>query len=177
MPDSAVAITPDSKIGELLERWPALEDVLVELSPHFKALRNPVLRRTVAKVATVRQVSQVSGVSLGVLVERLRAAVGAPGACAGAAASEPGAAAGSRPHWADTSRVARSHDLRATIEAGRHPMPEVMQSLAQLSPDEVYEIVTPFVPAPLLDLAREKGFEAYSLTEEGLVRTWFRRPA
>jgi hypothetical protein len=78
MPECAATITPDSRLGELLERWPALEDVLVQLSPHFRALRNPVLRRTVAKVATLRQVSSVSGVALGVLIERLRAGAGLP---------------------------------------------------------------------------------------------------
>ncbi len=57
MPECAASITPDSRLGDLLERWPGLEDVLLELSPHFRALRNPVLRRTVAKVATLRQVS------------------------------------------------------------------------------------------------------------------------
>ena len=74
MPEREAAnITPDSRIGELLERSPELEALLVDLSPHFKALANPVLRRTVAKVATLRQVSTVSGVPLGVLVEKLRA--------------------------------------------------------------------------------------------------------
>jgi hypothetical protein len=36
MPDecAAAAITPDSRLGDLLERWPGLEAVLIELSPH-----------------------------------------------------------------------------------------------------------------------------------------------
>src|SRR5512140_1054288 len=112
------SITPDTKLGVLLERWPMLEDVLVEISPHFKALRNPVLRRTVAKVATLRQVSQVSGVALGVLVERLRAAVGATGEpCPGASdGGEGDAGAGPRPPWAHAAQVTRSHDARAAIE-------------------------------------------------------------
>ena len=75
MPDvDASLITPDAKLGALLERWPGVEAALVEISPHFRALQNPVLRRTVARVATLRQVSKVSGVPLGVLIERLRAA-------------------------------------------------------------------------------------------------------
>src|SRR5512146_1781953 len=72
----APAVTPDSKLGDLLARWPHLEELLVAMSPHFKALRTPVLRRTVAQVATLRQVSTVSGVPLGTLVERLRAGAG-----------------------------------------------------------------------------------------------------
>jgi hypothetical protein len=173
MAECAATITPDSKIGDLLQRWPELEDVLVELSPHFRALRNPVLRRTVAKIATLRQVSAVSGVALGVLVSTLRAGAGlAPGTV-----DEEGApVAAERPAWAVEREVARTHDARAAIETGEHPMPRVMADLVALGEGEVYALVTPFVPAPLVDLARGKGFEAFSVTEgEALVRTYFRR--
>ena len=173
MRECAATITPDSKLGELLERWPALEDVLVELSPHFKALRNPVLRRTVAKVATLRQVSSVSGVALGTLVERLRAGAGlAPAALA----EEAGGAPRPRPAWARAEAAARTHDARPAIAAGEHPMPRVLADLAALGAGEVYALVTPFVPAPLVDLAREKGFDGWSAVEgDELVRTFFRR--
>ena len=172
MPECAAAITPDSKLGELLERWPALEQVLVELSPHFKALRNPVLRRTVAKIATLRQVSSVSGVALGTLISTLRAGAG----LAPAAFDEPGGAARPRPAWAAPAAAVRTHDARAAIAAGGHPMARVMADLAALRGAEVYALVTPFVPAPLVDLAREKGFDGWSDAEgDDLVRTFFRR--
>jgi len=174
MPEcAAAAITPDSKLGDLLERWPGLETVLVELSPHFRALRNPVLRRTVAKVATLRQVSSVSGVALGVLVERLRAGAGLPPL---AFADERGAGPSERPEWAVEGVVTRTHDARAAIEAGEHPLPQVMADLEALAGAEVYQLVTPFIPAPLVDLARGKGFVSYSAVEgDTLVRTFFRR--
>jgi hypothetical protein len=173
MPECAATITPDSKLGELLERWPGLEDVLVQLSPHFRALRNPVLRRTVAKVATLRQVSSVSGVALGVLIERLRAGAGLPPVTVD---DERGGASPERPTWAVEDAATRTHDARAAIEAGEHPLPRVMADLAALAEAEVYQLLTPFVPAPLVDLARGKGFVAYSVREgDALVRTFFRR--
>ncbi|HET9594284.1 MAG TPA: DUF1858 domain-containing protein [Anaeromyxobacteraceae bacterium] len=168
-----IDIRPDTRLGEILERWPDLEDVLVEMSPHFRALRNPVLRATVAKVATLRQVSTVSGVPLGTLVARLRAAAGLAPAGAG---DRPDAAPAERPAWAATSEVTSRHDARAAIAAGEHPMPAVMAALAALPEGGVHELVTPFVPAPLVDLARAKGFASFSVVEsEGLVRTYFRR--
>jgi hypothetical protein len=175
MPDCAAAgITPDSRLGELLERWPALEDVLLELSPHFRALKNPLLRRTVAKVATLRQVSTVSGVALSVLLERLRAGAGLPSVPLTDA--REAAAQGERPAWAVEAAAARTRDARRAIEAGEHPMPAVMADLAALADGEVYQLVTPFVPAPLVDLARGKGFASHSVVEsDTLVRTFFRR--
>ncbi len=172
---TAATITPDSRLGELLERWPGLEQVLIELSPHFRALRNPVLRRTVAKVATLRQVSSVSGVPLGALIERLRAGAGLSTV---AFADERGESQGERPEWAAERTATHTHDARAAIEAGEHPLPKVMADLAALAGAEVYQLLTPFVPAPLVDLAREKGFVAHSVVEsDALVRTFFRRGA
>jgi uncharacterized protein DUF1858 len=172
MPDcAAAAITPDTRLGDLLERWPGLEAVLLGVSPHFQALKNPILRRTIAKVATLRQVSKVSGVPLGALLEKLRAGAGLPAVAW--ADGEAGAAA-ERPAWAAAATATR--DARAAIDAGEHPMPAVLADLAALPPAGVYQLVTPFVPAPLVDLAREKGFEAHSVVEgDALVRTFFRR--
>jgi hypothetical protein len=180
MPDTDLAITPDSKLGELLARWPVFEEVLIEMSPHFRALRNPVLRRTVARVATLRQVSSVSGVALGTLVARLRAAAGVEPSCGHGVEGEAADAveASAPPSWVAAARVTRSHDARAAIEAGEHPLPQVMRDLSTLAEGDVYELITPFVPAPLLDMAREKGFLGHSVREgETVVRTYFRRDA
>jgi hypothetical protein len=147
--------------------------VLLDLSPHFRALKNPVLRRTIAKVATLRQVSSVSGVPLGVIVERLRAGAGlAPGEYA----EVRDEVRAERPAWAVEGPATRTRDARAAIEAGEHPMPAVLSDLAALAGEGVYQLVTPFVPAPLVDLARGQGFVSHSVVEsETLVRTFFRR--
>ncbi|MFH1755446.1 MAG: DUF1858 domain-containing protein, partial [Candidatus Latescibacterota bacterium] len=55
------SITPDMKVSALLEAYPELEDVLIGIAPAFKKLRNPVLRRTVAKLTSLRQAAQVGG--------------------------------------------------------------------------------------------------------------------
>lgn len=175
MPEcEASLITPDAKLGALLERWPGVEAALLEISPHFRALQNPVLRRTVARVATLRQVSKVSGVPLGTLIERLRGAAGLPPL----AMAEDAEAPDQRPPWAEDTAVARRYDARPAIEAGEHPMAQVMADLAALPDGAVYLLLTPFVPAPLVDLARGKGYLAHSVTDaEGVVRTYFQRSA
>lgn len=166
------AITPDTKIGELLAAYPQIEDVLIGLSPTYQALKNPVLRRTVAKVATLRQVAQVGNIPIGTLISQLRCSVGQEGSDV----DEGDAVAASRPDWARADRIARSFDAREVIQAGGHPMERVMSDLAALDAGAIYELITPFVPVPLVDLARAKGFDGYSFTESpGLIRTYFHR--
>lgn len=167
------AITPEMKVAALLSEYPALEDTLYEIAPAFAKLRNPILRRTVAKATSLRQAARVAGIELSTMINRLRQAAGqAPDM----SASSDGESASSKPEWVVPSEVSRSLDACAMIEAGEHPMGQVMGDLKQLSNGDIYELITPFEPAPLIDLARSKGFETWSDGSlEGIVRTYFRR--
>ncbi|MBI4720480.1 MAG: DUF1858 domain-containing protein [Chitinivibrionia bacterium] len=175
-------ITPDLKIGALLDAYPDLEDVLIRIAPAFKKLRNPVLRRTVAKLTTLRQAAQVGGVSLGETIRTLRGAAGiaqqwndeAPGVSE--ALGESGAPGGlPRPEWLDGGTLVETFDAREMIEGGGHPLPVVMGAVRKLEPGQIYAIITPFTPAPMIDKVREKGYEAWT-AQEGAERfiTYFR---
>lgn len=52
MSRDAIEITPSVTAHELLEAYPELEDVLIGIAPPFKKLKNPLLRKSVAKMAT-----------------------------------------------------------------------------------------------------------------------------
>jgi DUF438 domain-containing protein len=81
-----------------------------------------------------------------------------------------------RPAWLDPSRVAKRLDARPLLAQGIHPVQQVMQDLAALRAGELYELVTPFVPGPLLERAAATGFLGHA--EEagpGTVRAFFTR--
>jgi uncharacterized small protein (DUF1192 family) len=50
-------------------------DFLAFYSPKYELLRNPVLRRTLGKVVTLRQVAEVGGVELDKLISDLEAEI------------------------------------------------------------------------------------------------------
>jgi hypothetical protein len=149
---------------------------LAEVSPRLRALENPFLRRTLGRVATLRHVAKAGGVTVSVLVDRLRAHAGLPPSQA--LEQEP-AVAGPRPAWARPEAVTRRRDARPDVTAGLHPLPLVVEDLERLGAEDVYELLTPLVPAPLIELARKKGFDSYPVTagDETFVRTFFRRAA
>jgi hypothetical protein len=64
-------ISPKTKVNELLSRYPFLKDSLVRLDPHFKALDNPLLRKTLGKVATLSKVAMVGGIELDRLMNEI----------------------------------------------------------------------------------------------------------
>ncbi|WP_158602621.1 hypothetical protein [Proteiniphilum sp. X52] len=41
-----IDITPDTKVAELLKSYPELEGIILQFSPAFAALKNPVLYST-----------------------------------------------------------------------------------------------------------------------------------
>ena len=75
----SLAITPETKVGALLEAYPGIDDVLIEWVPAFEKLKNPILRKTVAKVATLQQAARIGGVSTRDMVRKLREATGQSG--------------------------------------------------------------------------------------------------
>lgn len=166
-------ITPDLKVGALLEHYPELEGTLIGLSPEFQRLRNPVLRRTVARIATLRQVARVGGLEVGTLVGALRAAAGLD-ACT--TDSRDGEADAAPPAW--WREPVRTLDARPIIEGGGHPLPEVLKALEDLPRGEVFCLVTPFVPEPLLDVVRGRGHQVWTAPRgpDGAIRSYFTRP-
>ncbi|WP_051522439.1 DUF1858 domain-containing protein [Porphyromonas gingivicanis] len=61
MSEQKLLITPETTVADLLEYYPGLEQRLLELSPSFAKLKNPLLRRTVARITTLRRAAQVAG--------------------------------------------------------------------------------------------------------------------
>ncbi len=71
-------ITPSTIVNDLLDVYPELEETLIGIAPPFKKLKNPMLRKTVAKVATIKHISSVGNVPLNELINKLREVVGQP---------------------------------------------------------------------------------------------------
>ncbi|MGQ9800541.1 MAG: DUF438 domain-containing protein [Candidatus Saccharicenans sp.] len=61
-----------ASLHELLKHYPFLLDFLVQLSPAFKKLKNPVLRQTVARMASLKQVAAEGGMTTAELIEKIR---------------------------------------------------------------------------------------------------------
>ncbi|MEW5724475.1 MAG: DUF438 domain-containing protein [Thermodesulfobacteriota bacterium] len=66
-----MVINAETKVAELLERYPFLLDFLVGLSPEFQKLRDPVLRETMGRHATLSLAAAVGGLDISDLLANL----------------------------------------------------------------------------------------------------------
>ena len=168
-------ILPSTKVAALLDHYPELEDVLIGLAPPFKKLKNPILRRGVAKVASLRHAAAVGRMPVGELINKLRAAVGQE-AIAPDEISDTISYFSSQPEWFDAKRIVASIDERES-DANKMPVATLLQKAARLQPGEIVALITTFLPAPGIDIMRNKGYLVWSVKEgPELIRTYVSRP-
>lgn len=169
-------ITPQTRVAELLEAYPELEEVLVAAAPPFAKLKNPVLRRTIAKVTSLERAAQVGGIPVRELVLRLREAAGLETAAESLPEDTPSPAEGPAV-WVDAARVRWTVDADVLLAEGRQPIAEVQSRAAALAGDELGLIRSSFRPAPLIELLENQGFRtAVVAGETGFATFVGRRP-
>ncbi|MBD3162704.1 MAG: DUF1858 domain-containing protein [Candidatus Latescibacteria bacterium] len=168
------SITPHTRVGDLLDAYPDVEEVLIEFAPAFAKLRNPVLRRTVAKVATLEKAAAIAGVSVRDLVDALRQAVGQPTAESEPPAAEytPATPSGETPDWLDDSRVTESLDADAMLDTGEHPLGVVQRRLTDLPPGSILRVTSSFHPVPLIEHLQSQGLRVHTAEKGGRFETY-----
>ena len=148
------------KVSDLLDAYPQLEGTLLELSPAFSKLRNPILRRTVAKVTTLQQAAKVAGVSPILLLETLRQAAGLPIDNSNESIDIENEQK-DKPEWFGKMNITIRFDARPIIESGENPMQEIIRLSKELQNNQIMELTAPFKPVPIMDLLKSKGFEVW----------------
>lgn len=148
------------KVSDLLDAYPHLESTLLELSPAFSKLRNPILRRTVAKVTTLQQAAKVAGVSPILLLETLRQAAGLPIDNSNESIDIENEQK-DKPEWFGEMNITIRFDARPIIESGENPMQEIIGLSKELQNNQIMELTAPFKPVPIMDLLKSKGFEVW----------------
>ncbi len=147
-------ITPKTKVLHLIETYPELEDILIGYVPAFKKLKNPVLRKTVAKIATLQQAASIGSVRVEELINVLRKAVGQDLV---AEADELNLNI-NRPDWFNENKITQELDATEMLSVGEHPVNQVISDLKNLPSESIYKLVAPFLPAPLIEKAESLGF-------------------
>lgn len=169
-------VTADTTIARALAADPGLVERLAAYHPAFKKLKSPLLRRTMARIATFADAARVAGVPLAALLDVANGA--APPARTPEEKGE--AATAAAPDWVrglDPGAAARL-DVRPILGAGEDPFARIMAVVAKLAPGGVLVLEAPFDPAPLRRVLARKGYAEHA---ERLAadhwRVYFRKAA
>ncbi len=152
-------ITLETKIADLLNDYEGMKEILIKINPKFKKLNNPVLRRTLAKVAGVKQAAIVGGMDPMDLLNQLRVAVGQTPI--DAKLNEPQAKDNHHvPHWI---AYPPKHKLNANtlLDEERNPLAELHKAIKSIDNEEVITIESDFRPQPLIDEMEKANHEVF----------------
>ena len=165
-------ITPKTKIYDLLDAYPELEDVLISLAPEFKKLRNPVLRKTIARVANISQAATIGGLNVEQMVNQLRDKVGQGNI---EQLDDSGTKYVTKcPGWFKREYITNTIDIREMLNLGEQPVHEVLSSVKKLVDKDILEIIAPFIPAPLIDKSISLGYKHWLVkTGDGAYSVYF----
>jgi len=77
------------------------------------------------------------------------------------------------PHWLDRSLIKITLDANPLLAQGIHPLERVQQECATLQSGEIYEIIAPFPPMPMIEKLEAAGFVSHSEQANGMFHTYF----
>ncbi|MFN8209949.1 MAG: DUF1858 domain-containing protein [Bacteroidales bacterium] len=149
-------ITPKTKIYDLLEAYPELEEVLTDAAPEFRKLSNPVLRKTITRITSIAQAAVIGKLNVEKLVNLLRAKAGQDSIDK---IDEEGAKYNTvKPGWFSETMISNEINIGEMLNKGDQPVHEVMSAVGGLSENEILKIDAPFIPAPLIDKTLSMGY-------------------
>ena len=81
-----------------------------------------------------------------------------------------------KPTWLLQQHIKITLDARPILAAGEHPLARVMEETKGLGKGEIYEMITPFTPVPLIEKVKAMGFESFSMEENpSEIHTYFQK--
>ncbi len=66
-----------------------------------------------------------------------------------------------RPLWFNAVSISETMDAREMLKSGQHPLAEVIRRTTEMQVGKIFELITPFMPMPLIEKVIANGFSAY----------------
>jgi uncharacterized protein (DUF2249 family) len=168
-------INSQTKIAALLKHNPDALEAIVPLSPDFKKLRNPVLRKLMAGRTSIAMASKIGGCTPEDFFEKLKP-LGFEADNSQPTEKQIATEEKLIPQF--IKELEADHivtlDVRSMLACGNDPLNHIQQTVQELQQGQVLKIINTFEPTPLIMLLEKKGFQCYAdVVEKDLVETYF----
>lgn len=171
MSETIIEINPSTKVYDLLNTYPELEETLIGIAPPFKKLRNPILRKSIGKIATLKNISSVGNIPLKELINKIKKAVGQPESVD---SYEDEDYFKEKPDWFSVDKIAISINEEQLKNKDQMTLVVILKAAKDLKEGDIIELVTTFLPAPGIDTMKSKGYSVWTVKEEdNLIKSYF----
>ena len=169
-------INAQTKIAALIKQNKDAVEAIVAINPHFKKLRNPVLRKILAPRVTIEDAARIGKCGLGDFFQALTNI--------GFTVENPVNNESQEKTSQDEMVLNRINsgkiqtiDVRPILNGGTDPFNHIMKAVNKLPDGFVLALVNSFEPTPLIRILNNKGFASLVRTEDGVVKTYFTKSA
>ena len=168
-------INAQTKIAALIKQHPDALESIITLSPDFKKLRNPILRKLMASRTSIAMASKIGGCKPEDFFEVL-----SPLGFVSDHSVPVEVLSKQKTLKEFVKDIERAHivpvDVREMLAEGNDPLKLIQQHIKQLKAGQVLKIINTFEPSPLIILLEKQGFEAYvDKIEDKHIETYFYR--
>lgn len=169
-----MVINSQTKIAALLKHHPDALEAIITLSPDFKKLRNPVLRKLMAGRTSISMASKIGGCRPEDFFEKLKPYGFEPDTASQPEEETPE----QKPLPQFVKDIEAAHivtlDVREMLAGGNDPLKLIQQTVKELKQGQALKIVNTFEPTPLITLLGKQGFKTYvDFVGKDLVETYF----
>jgi hypothetical protein len=171
MTNHKLDILPSTTVYELLTAYPEFEEKLISMASPFEKLRNPLIRKAIAKIATLKNISSVGNIPLSELINTIREEIGQEKS---SELYEDENYFISMPDWFSPNKVSVSMIEGDIKDQDKMTVVAILREAKTLKVGEIIELTTTFLPAPGIDTMRAKGYSVWATKGEGNeVKTYF----
>lgn len=157
-------IASTDKLKRILKKYPFLKDKIVNYSPKFRKLNNPILFKTVAAVATISDVAVVSKEDLGKLLTFLNNSLVEKGILEEYNFDKNINLKEETKMKPDILDELEFKEIDARVLEGNF-LPQIMNSAKTLKPNTGLKLIQSFEPLPLINVLEGIGFEYFTEKE------------
>lgn len=170
-------INSQTKIAALIKHHPDALEAIITISPDFKKLRNPILRKLMAGRTSISMASKIAGCEPEDFFEKLKP-LGFETDSSVPAEEEAVVPQKSLRQFVKDIEAAHivPLDVRAMLSEGNDPLKLIQQTVKELQQGQVLKIINTFEPTPLIILLEKQGFESFvDVVEKDQIETYFYR--
>ena len=129
------------------------------------------MRKTVAKVATVKHISSVGNVPLNELLNKIRESIGQETKIE---SYEDENYFLNQPDWFSTDKIALSINEDKVLEKDKMTLVIILEKARDVKKGEIIELITSFLPAPGIDVLKSKGYSVWTKKEsDDIIKSYF----
>lgn len=172
--------TLQTKVSEVLAKYPESLEVFLGVSSTFSKLKNPLMRKMLASRVSLEQASKIANIDPSQLITALNKACGLsetpiPPHVSDEKPTPTEVEVSIRPAILD--HVASSQlvllDVREEINKNADPFKKIMTAVKQLHGGQILHLINVFEPVPLYDVLAHRGLAHWTEEIDGVWHVYF----